>query len=135
MKKSGSSPHLSALATLPPKLSKRCMSTQALVGWSPSIDTVDVQKTILDELQLEAIIHVTGYHAGQCMMQAPPLSATQASTISSEDAKNLALCLATPPDYPIRSSILTSDARVELSRNVNRRREEPDVNTAASTAS
>lgn len=69
-------------------------------------------QVIIDDVQIQSVAHVTAFQAGQCLLQAPPLD----SDIDEATKKNLALCLSTPPDYPVRNNILRKNDTIQLRR-------------------
>lgn len=132
MKKSSSTGSLTSLATLhkvtpsvPPCSpvamvvgNRRSSSCCAFDGFSAasviassmlsSMDTI--AKEIVLETQLESVLHVPSHVAGMCLLEKPPH--VFPSNIMSEDttedyyAKDVAMCLATPPDPPEKCHIV-----------------------------
>lgn len=125
MKKSTSSPQLSTLfCKVHPPCKVGSVATHAFIHPMEMVDFAT--QTIIDDLQVQSIAHVTAFQAGQCLIQAPPLN----SPMDEAAKRNLALCLATPPDYPMRNSILRKNEHLSLRR----RRSEGNIEEQATTA-
>ena len=96
MKSSVSAPNLSSgMAPHSPPL-KRCVRMHAL-----PVNIDEVPTLVLQELQTEAVLHVSGLQAGVCALSSSefPSAVLNQTSESSDKALDMAACLMTPGEH------------------------------------
>lgn len=99
MKSSVSAPNLSSGMAPPSPPLKRCVRMHAL-----PVNIDEVPTLVLQELQTEAVLHVSGLQAGVCALSssefpAAVLNQTNQTTQSSDKTLDMAACLMTPGEH------------------------------------
>ncbi len=96
MKSSVSAPNLSGGMAPPSPPLKRCVRMHAL-----PVNIDEVPSLVLQELQTEAVLHVSGLQAGVCAISSSefPAAVLNQTSESSDKTLDMAACLMTPGEH------------------------------------
>jgi hypothetical protein len=96
MKSSVSAPNLSSGMAPPSPPLKRCVRMHAL-----PVNIDEVPSLVLQELQTEAVLHVSGLQAGVCALSSSefPAAVLDQTSKSSDKTLDMAACLMTPGEH------------------------------------
>ena len=94
MKSSVSSPNLSSGVAPPSPPLKRCMRMHAL-----PVNIDEVPGLVLQELQTEAILHVSGLQAGVCALSSTEFPSAILNAASNDKSLDMAACLMAPSEH------------------------------------
>lgn len=93
MKSSVSAPNLSGMVSHSPPL-KRCMRMHAL-----PVNIDEVPGLVLQELQTEAVLHVSGLQAGVCALSSTEFPSAILNAASNDKSLDMAACLMAPSEH------------------------------------